>query len=262
MLFGVACALVFAIILGAIALSRLRHDYLALTLFALGQGLLVLATNDTVFLGGVAGVNGVPTPFSDSLTPADAQLAFLGLGAVCLALVFLMFWRVSASPLGRALKAVRDDEEAAVALGKRVWRLKMVAFLLGGGAAGLAGSLLVIYVGGWNTGGWQATETFILLAAVIVGGRGRNVGALVGSVIVFEGIVQSVQFLPIIGPPELLPSLQPIAVGALLLAFLWWRPQGVLPEQKERFSGTTGRDSTINGLGLLAVSPPRQRDDV
>ncbi len=237
-LFGVGCTLVFALVLGAIALRRLRHDYLALTLVAIGQGLLVFVSGDQTLLNGYTGFSGIPMPWQDTLSPSDAQLAFLGIAAFCLAVVFLVFWRVNLSPLGRALRTVRENETAALALGKNAWRLKMVGFLLGAGAAGLGGSLTVLYVGGWNTSGWQFVETLALLAAVIVGGRGRNLGALVGSVIVLEGILEATRFLPQgLGVRlDLLPELQLIAVGLLIIAFLWFRPQGVLPERKEKFA--------------------------
>ena len=99
-------------------------------------------------------------------------------------IVFLVITRLVRSPLGRAMKAVREEEGAASSLGKNPWRLKMIAFAVGAGAAGLGGGLFAIYVGGWNVQAWQPGETLILLAAVIVGGRGRNLGALVGSLIV------------------------------------------------------------------------------
>jgi branched-chain amino acid transport system permease protein len=232
--FGVACTVVFAVLMGGVALRRLRHDYLALTLVAIGQGLLVLTTNDVRLFNGTAGVNGVPAPWADQLDPALFQWVFLGVAFVALAVVYFVIAKLTSSPLGRALKAIREDEDAAASLGKHAWRLKMIAFLVGAAAAGLGGGLFATYVGGWNVQGWQPGETLTLLAAVIIGGRGRHLGALVGSVILLEGIVQVSSFLSI-GNPEILPNLQAISIGLLLLVFLWFRPEGILPEQKEKF---------------------------
>jgi len=76
----------------------------------------------------------------------------------------------------------------------------------------------------------------VLLAAVIVGGRGWANGAFLGSIIVLEGIIEGSRFLPDIGDrPDLLPALQSVAIGIMLLAVLWWRPRGIWPEPKERF---------------------------
>lgn len=241
LLFGVGCTLAFAVVLGALALKRLRHDYLALTLVAIGQGLLILVSAEQGLFNGYTGMSGVPMPWQDSLSPSDTQFAFFGIASLSVVLVFVIFWRVSSSPLGRALRTIRENETAALAMGRDVWRLKMVAFLLGAAAAGLGGGLTVIYVGGWNTSGWQFVETLALLAAVIIGGRGRNIGALLGSVIVLEGILEATRFIPQDwGRVDAMPELQVIAVAVLIIAFLWWRPQGVLPERKERFPARSG----------------------
>ncbi|HXC80073.1 MAG TPA: branched-chain amino acid ABC transporter permease [Candidatus Acidoferrum sp.] len=236
MLFGVAATLLFGLLLGGAALLRLRHDYFALCLFAIGVGLQVLVTDYLPLLNGSDGIGGMSAPGQNVLDPSIFQFVFLGISVVALAFVYFIFARVSSSPLGRAMKAVRDDEEAAAAVAKNPWRLKLIAFLLGSLAAGIGGSLQALYVGGWSVQGWGPLENLVLLAAVIVGGRGRNLGALVGSFIVLEGILEATRFLPAIGDPGLLPNLQTIAIGLLILGFLWWRPQGILPEKKERFA--------------------------
>ncbi len=236
--FGVACTIAFAVLLGSVAFRRLRHDYLALTLVALGQGFLVLTSNDVRLFNGTHGINGLPGPWSDQLSLQGYEWVFLGIAFVSLVVVYFVMSKVTSSPLGRVWKAVREDEVAAASLGKHIWRIKMVAFLIGAAAAGLGGGLFATYVGGWNVGAWQPSENLILLAAVIIGGRGRNLGALVGSVLLLEGIVTVSNFLPFGGDSAILPNLQNIAIGVLLLAFLWWRPRGILPEQKEQFPPT------------------------
>jgi branched-chain amino acid transport system permease protein len=248
MLFGVGVAMLFGLLLGGAALMRLRHDYLALCLFAIGVGLQVLVTDYLPLLNGSEGIVGMSAPGQDVLDPSVFQLVFLGIAAVALVVVFVIFSRVTSSPLGRAMKAVRADEEAA-------WRLKLIAFLLGSFAAGVGGSLQALYIGGWSVQGWSPTENLVLLAAVIVGGRGRNIGALVGSFIVLEGILEATRFLPTIGDPGLLPNLQTIAIGLLVLAFLWWRPDGILPERKERFARPPAMSLTaaLNGPGPAVV---------
>ena len=251
MLFGVAVTLLFGLLLGGAALMRLRHDYLALCLFAIGVGLQVLVTDYLPLLNGSEGIVGMMAPGQDVLDPAVFQFVFLGISALALVVVYVIFSRVTSSPLGRAMKAVRDDEEAAAAVAKNPWRLKLIAFLLGSLAAGIGGSLQALYIGGWSVQGWRPGENLVLLAAVIVGGRGRNIGALVGSFIVLEGILEATRFLPTIGDPGLLPNLQTIAIGLLVLAFLWWRPDGILPERKERFARPAAMSLTaaLNGPG-------------
>jgi branched-chain amino acid transport system permease protein len=234
-LFGVACTTIFALLIGGLAFWRLRHDYFALTLVAIGQGFLVLCTDDVHLFNGTVGVNGLVLPFGGN-SPKTQQWIFLGLSVLLLAAVYALISRLVRSPLGRAMKTVREDEVAVSSLGKSPWRIKMIAFAVGAAAAGLAGGLFATFVGGWNVQAWQPGETLVLLAAVIVGGRGRNIGALIGSVVVLEGIVQASSFLPIFRNSQILPYLQNIVIGVLLLAFLWWRPQGLLPELKEKFA--------------------------
>lgn len=234
-LFGTACGVLFSFVLGVVALRRLRHDYLALTLVAILQGLLILVDNNPRFLNGATGIANVPGPWADSLSIGDYQLVFLGISLVALIGTYLFINRLTSAPLGRAWRAVREDDEVVASLARNPWRLKMVAFLVGGAAAGLSGSLLALYATGWSTTAWQPDEALALLAAVIIGGRGRNLGAVIGSFIVIGLIVQGTSFIPQIGSVALLPQLQSMALGLVLLAFLWFRPEGILPERKERF---------------------------
>ena len=236
LLFGVLVTLVFASALSLLVFSRITQWYLALTLSAIGYALLVLAANDPAIVNGEAGLIGIPGPFQDQLDPAIYQYVFLAIAAVALVAVYVAFTRIENSPLGRSLKAVREDEVAAKSLGKSATRLKGIAFLLGATAAGLSGGLQALYFGGWNTDSWLSGETFVLLAAVIIGGRGWSRGAFLGSVIVLSVIAEGSRFLPEIGGrTDLVPALQSLLVSCLLLAVLWWRPFGLWPERKERF---------------------------
>ena len=242
LLFGIAVTVVFASALSLLVFSRITQWYLALTLSAIGYALLVLAANDPAIVNGESGLIGIPGPFQDQLDPSAYQYAFLGIAALALLLVYVTFTRVENSPLGRALKAVREDEVAAKSLGKSATRLKGVAFLLGATAAGLSGGLQALYFGGWNTDSWLSGETFILLAAVIIGGRGWSRGAFLGSVIVMSVIAEGSRFLPEIGGrTDLVPALQSLLVSCLLLGVLWLRPFGLWPERKESFPPLPGR---------------------
>lgn len=252
--FGMVVTVVFALGLALVAFRRISHWYLALTLSAISWALLVLATNDLELVNGEIGLAGVPGPWQDRLDPTTYQFVFLGIALVALAVTYAIFWRVERSPLGRALRAVREDEIAAASLGKSPSALKTIGFLLGAAAAGLGGGLSAVYLGGWSTGSWAPGETFILLTAVIVGGRGWGPGAILGSVIVLEGIIEGTRFLPDIGGrTDLMPALQSMLVGAILLAVLWWRPRGLWPEPKERFDTRQRVASTHAPIGVTAV---------
>jgi len=235
LLFGVAVTVIFAFLLTGIAFRRLRHDYLALTLVTVGFSLLLLITNQTNLLNGETGIIGVPGPWQSQLSTGSWYVAMGCLAVFILIVNYYVFWRIQRAPLGRLFKAIREDEVLVAALGQSSVRLKMVAFLLGAISAGLAGSLLVLFIGGWGVGGWQPGETFVLFAAVILGGRGRIAGVLLGSFILMEIFLQGSTMLNIPLSPGILPAAQQLFVGVVLLAVLWFRPKGVLPEQKEKF---------------------------
>ncbi len=247
--FGVAVTIGVGMLLGVTALLRLRHDYLALTLIAMAQGAQIFVGSDLGLVNGSTGMSGVVGPFENQLSLTAYPLVFLGICAVSLVVVYAIVARMTSAPFGRALRAVRDDEVAVAAVGRNTWQLRFSAFVVGAGLAGLAGGLLVLYTGGWNPQSWLPTESVVLLAAVIVGGRGRNEGAMVGAAIVLVVIAQGSTFLPQFGPPALLPSLQTMLIGVIVLAFLWWRPDGLLPERRERFTRTRAY-LRRRGLGL------------
>src|SRR5205085_389588 len=129
--------------------------------------------------------------------------------------------RITGSPLGRSLRAVRDNERAAAASGKNVFAMRMVAFVTGGAIAGASGAVLVEFIGNWAPGAWLYPETFVLLAAVVIGGSGNNFGAVVGALLVPVAFLEATRFLPAIpNHPGLIDALQWIAVALLMLIFL------------------------------------------
>ncbi len=236
-LFGVAMAVVFTLVLGSLAFLRLREDYLGLTLFAVQAGLLLIATNYLPLLDGARGLVNMQGPFQDQLSLNDYEWVMFGLSFAALVGVYIAVRAIDVSPLGRTLRALREDERAVASLGRNPWALKVTAFLVGGAIAGLGGALFATYTGGWSPGAWQPLETLLLFSAIFVGGRGSPLGVLIGSVVVLELIGQISLFLPTIADrPDLLPQIQNILAIVILLAFLWWRPNGLWPERKERFS--------------------------
>ena len=230
-------AIVFTLILGGLAFLRLREDYLGLTLFAVQAGLLLIATNYLPLLDGARGLVNMQGPFQDQLSLNDYEWVMFGLSFAALVGVYIAVRAIDVSPLGRTLRALREDERAVASLGRNPWALKVTAFLVGGAIAGLGGALFATYTGGWSPGAWQPLETLLLFSAIFVGGRGSPLGVLIGSVVVLELIGQISLFLPTIADrPDLLPQIQNILAIVILLAFLWWRPNGLWPERKERFS--------------------------
>src|SRR5258708_35109448 len=110
----------------------------------------------------------------------------------------------------------------------------------GGIIAGLSGAILVGYLGVWAPSTWQYPETIILFAALIVGGRGNNLGAILGALLVPVGLEEVTRLMIRlnIGPPNLIPALEWVVIGLCILGFLWFRPEGVRPETRRVFEGS------------------------
>jgi branched-chain amino acid transport system permease protein len=230
-----------AVPVGLVVLRRLRSDYQAIALLVLSVIANTVITNADKFLNGAAGLATVPPPFSDQFDPntQNYQFFYVGLTAICVVLVAVVASRIVNSPYGRTLRAMREHELAATAIGKNPVQLKMSVFIVGGMMAGLSGAVLVGFIQNWAPVAWLYPETIVLFAAVIVGGRGNNVGAILGALLVpvgFEEVTRLLNNLDI-GPPGLMSALQWVAIGLLIIGFLWFRPEGVRPEPRRVFEG-------------------------
>jgi branched-chain amino acid transport system permease protein len=228
-----------AIPVGLVVLRRLRSDYQAIAMLVLSVIATTVITNARPFLNGAAGLSLIPPPLSEHLNPYSNEYAYLyvGITFLCLLLVLFICYRIANSPFGRTLRAMREHELAATALGKNPVALKMTIFIVGGVIAGLSGGILVGFIGTWAPSVWLYPETIILFAAVIVGGRGNNLGAILGALLVPVGFEEATRFIPNIGPVGLIPALQWVVIGFLIIGFLWFRPRGVLPEPRHTFRG-------------------------
>jgi branched-chain amino acid transport system permease protein len=118
---------------------------------------------------------------------------------------------------------------------------------------------LVGFITLWSPGAWGYAETIVLFAAVMIGGLGNHKGAILGALLVPLGFEEATRFIPSsLGPPGMIPAFQWVAIGLLIVAFLWFRPQGIVPEQRRRIyakaqaaglEGTGGRPSVSSSPG-------------
>jgi branched-chain amino acid transport system permease protein len=232
----IAAGLVGAVLSALLALltrRRLRGDYAAMVLLVVSLMATTIVQNQTGFLNGSAGLSLVPAPLQSlmNLTLVGYAWFYVGLTALfCLGALAVVL-AIGRSPLGRAMRASRDNEESAAAVGLNVSRLRMTAYVVGGALAGVSGALLVGYIGTWAPGAWLYPETFVYFAAVIVGGRGNVLGVAIGSLLVNIAIVEVTRYLPQFGPAGFVDALQWVVIGLLIMAFLWLRPRGIVPER-------------------------------
>jgi branched-chain amino acid transport system permease protein len=231
---GGVIALPFAFLFG----RRLRGDFAAVGLLVTAVLLNLLVMNYRPVLNGDAGLSLIPTPLRGnnmfSVEPLGYQWGFMVGAIVLCALTYLFVRRITESPYGRSLRAMRDNDVVADSLGKNLLSMRTAMLVVGGAIAGLSGGILVSYITTWSPAAWGYAETVVLFAAVIIGGAGNHLGAVLGAVLVPVGFEEVTRYIPTSNslPPNLVPSLEWVAIGLLILIFLWFRPQGILPERK------------------------------
>jgi len=212
------------------ATLRLKSDYLAITTFGVAVVVHLVALNAQSLTGGPFGVAFIPRPFAGVQDQAALFNALnLGVIAVVTLTVYLVLERLSRSPWGRVLRALREDERAAIALGKSAQSYRIQAFAVGGAVMGLAGAVQGHFIGFIAPNTYLPTLTFQVWAMLMVGGSGSNRGALLGSIVVWAIWVGSGSISAAIVPADLqarAAALQISAIGVMLCLILLWRPSG------------------------------------
>jgi ABC-type branched-subunit amino acid transport system permease subunit len=237
MLAGAVVGGMLSLIVGLVVLRRLRSDYQAVTMLTLSVMATLLVTSVVPLFNGPAGLSLVPQPLANSFNTSTVAYSWI-YGGICAGFCVISYffvYRITSSPLGRALRTVRENDAAAAALGKNVNALRLFSFVVGGAIAGLSGALLIGYIGAWAPSSWAYTETIVVLTAVIVGGSGNDAGAVLGALLIPVVVVQGSTFIPQFGPSELVPGLQWIVIGLLGLIFVYYWPRGIIPERRRRF---------------------------
>ena len=214
---GVVLAVAASLLVGAATL-RLREDYFAIVTLGFSELLRLLLLNARELTRGPLGIPGIPRPWRNLFGVPD-HVAYLALVAVAVLIAFVLSEMLARSPLGRTLRAVRDDDQAAMALGKNVLRFRLTALGWGAGLAAVAGSLWAHYVTYVVPDQFTPEITFYTWMAMIIGGPGSMRGALWGTAIlvgVLEGTRFAKEVLPMIDAPRL-AALRQIAIGVGLI---------------------------------------------
>ena len=251
LLAAAAAGAVLSLGIGIIAMARLRRDYQAAVFLLIALIATQVVSGDVGLFNGSNGLAGVPQPLAgplSSLSLGEYQWAYAGfVGVVCI-VTLLFLRRLGRSGWQRALRASRDDEAAASALGLNVAALRLQVFVLGGAIAGLSGGLLVGFITAWSPGGWGYAETFAILTGIILGGVANNWGIFLGTFLVQIIFVEVPSFLPQFGYPGLIDKLEWILIGFMWLTVLLLRPRGIIPERRYK----AGIDAAPRGQGNVS----------
>ena len=231
---GMATAGVLAWGVGILTL-RLRHDYLAISTFGIAVAFENLMRNAQWMGGGAQGLRGFSRPLRAALGDGFLyNILFLLCVLVLLVLTYRFLETLVASPFGRQLRAIREDETAARSLGKTPARIRLTAFVTGSVIMGLAGGLYGTFYAFVSPQDILPTLTFQIWAMLIVGGAGNNKGAILGAFLIWGAWTASGWALSRFAPIEAqlyTGSIQYILIGLVIVGMLLWRPQGLWPER-------------------------------
>jgi branched-chain amino acid transport system permease protein len=232
---AVLAAMAVGLVVGSIALRHLRGIYFSIVTLGAVYVMYVLAGQYVPLFDGYNGLSGLFDPMGDwfGFDYKSYQYFLMGLSLVLFVLVFLFMWRISGSRFGMALRTLREDERAAAAFGRDIYQLKLKGYVLGAALGGFAGALFAAYLSAFNPSAWSPVEVIILYAAVLVGGRGNIWGVALGVLIMGVLVQESTRFLPEVpGHPQIMLALRGVVIGLVLVLFLRFRPQGLLPERR------------------------------
>jgi len=216
---------------------RLRVDFLMMVLIAIAEGVRIIGMNYEPLAGGTLGVS-VPNLMAWTGLPRTVQSAIMVLGIT--AVVIYYSFHLFRSPYGRVLKAVRESEDAALAVGINVNRVKIEAMVVGSAIAAVAGSIYSLYLGNVVPTSYTRYDwTFWPWLMLLLGGRGSELGAVAGT----AGIITIRRIISVYkhGVQPLFPFdvvwLERIALGVAFLVIMMFKPYGLFPEKPFRLKG-------------------------
>ena len=278
-----------AFVVGKVALG-LRADYLAIATLLISEIVIAIIKHEDWLTRGVKNVIGLkrPAPYEVDLQTTDwfisliekfnsgklalisdladrqaalnqlviegssifVKLCYSGLFLVVVVILLILTQKALYSPWGRMMRAIRDNEEAANAMGKNVVKQHLLIFILGSAIVGIAGAMLVTQDGLFTPGSYRPMRyTFLIWVMVIVGGSGNNFGAILGGFVVWFLWIESAPIALFLinfftaGVPETnmlkahliesVPYFRFLMMGLGLLLIMRFRPKGILPEKIE-----------------------------
>jgi branched-chain amino acid transport system permease protein len=228
-LLNILCAIILSGLLGALVAwpsLRIKDDYFVIATFAFQVIVFSVMNNWVSFTGGPMGLPGIPQPnlFGLKIT---SHLGFLILVGIFCAGTIWGCRRLVLSPFGRVLKAIREDEVFTESVGKNVTQFKVLVFVAGAGLAAVAGCTYAYYISFIDPTSFTVMESIFIISIVIIGGAGNLWGSVLGAALLVT-LPELLRFLGL--PSSVAANIIQILYGALLVAFMMWRPQGLLGE--------------------------------
>lgn len=242
---GLFCAIVAPIVLALIVgwpILSLRGDYFLIATIALNQIVYLVLENSLGLTGGPIGVPGIPSPELGPLSFSSATSFYYVLGVLDIIVIIGVAWLTRAR-IGRALRAIRDDELAAESVGIWLRGYKVLAYALAGALGGLSGFAYASYQGYISPDLYDFNASVSFVMMLLIGGLGRISGAVVGAIIVTL-------------VPEFLRGFDQwrfVAYGVVLVLILILRPGGIMGGSRTG-SGKFHAGSRILGKGIAGLA--------
>jgi branched-chain amino acid transport system permease protein len=227
---------------------RLRGDYLAIVTLAFGEIIRVVLINWTDFSNGYAGISSIPrvtffgVPFSDEdggfaklfgleFSPIHRTIFLYFLILALALLTNFVTLRMRKMPIGRAWEALREDEIACRSLGINTTNTKLTAFALGAMFGGFAGSFFAVRQGFVSPESFTFIESAVILAVVVLGGMGSQIGVALAAVIMIGGteLLRELDWTKQIFGPDFDPALyRMLLFGLAMVVMMIWKPRGIV----------------------------------
>lgn len=244
---AIAAAIAFGLIIGLPSL-RLRADYFAIVTIAAAEAIRIVALNARDLTNGPQGVFGFDDSWnsvSDSIeefivdlgwTDVPSQFPlFLVTWGLAIGLMFA-FSRMTRTPWGRVLRAVREDEDAARALGKNAFSYKLQSLALAATTGAIAGFLFALNLKFVVPDEFQPLVTFTGYAVLILGGLANYWGVALGSIVLWS-VLEGLRFLELPLSETKIAALRFMILGFVLIGLMAFRPQGFFGNRKEMVLG-------------------------
>jgi branched-chain amino acid transport system permease protein len=244
---SILIAIAFGLVVGLPSL-RLRTDYFAIATIAAAEAIRLFALNARELTGGAQGTFGFGDDWDSVSETIEGWIVDLGWSDVpTLFPLFLVVWgvavllmlvlsRVQGTPWGRVLRAVREDEDAARALGKNAFAYKLQSLALSATLGALAGFFLALNLKFVVPDEFVPVVTFIGYACLILGGLANYWGVAVGAVILWT-VLEALRFLELPLSETRIAALRFVILGLVLIGLMAFRPQGIFGKREEMVLG-------------------------
>jgi len=244
---AMAISIGFALVIGLSSL-RLRADYFSIATLAAAEAVRMFTQNASGLTGGNQGLYGFDAAWADSSATIEDWLAAVGIGngggllplllvvwlVALIAILLLRF--LQRSPWGRVLRAIREDEDAARALGKNALSFRLQSLVIAAALGSLAGVFLALNLSFVNPQAFEPQASFIGFAVLILGGLASYGGVAFGALIMWT-LLEGTRFVDLPLEDEQIASLRFVIVGLLLIGLMAFRPQGVFGKREEMVLG-------------------------